>query len=177
MSFRRQAYFIRFVLPVSILCLFPYRVDADGGAVRLSERKGDYQITVFTAPTPLRAGTIDVSVLVQNAMTHELVSNVQVLIGVKPRGHHGQATLHPATDTNATNKLFRACNFELRTAGWWEFVVSIDDTSTTEQIQFSVEATDSLPKFQALWAWILWPAVPILLVAVHQYCLHTHKNE
>ena len=31
---------------------------ADGGAVRLSERQGNYRLTVFTAPTPVRAGPV-----------------------------------------------------------------------------------------------------------------------
>ncbi len=42
---------------------------ADGGAVRLRQRSGGYQIAVFTEPTPLRAGPVDVSVLVQDAET------------------------------------------------------------------------------------------------------------
>ncbi|HEV3259998.1 MAG TPA: hypothetical protein VG013_24230, partial [Gemmataceae bacterium] len=54
---------------VSLLSLLPSMAMADGGAIRLSEQKGDYQITVFTAPTPLRAGPVDVSVLIQNAAT------------------------------------------------------------------------------------------------------------
>ena len=44
---------------------------ADGGTVRLSEEQGRYRITVFTAPAPLRAGPVDVSVLVQEAATGE----------------------------------------------------------------------------------------------------------
>jgi len=47
---------------------------ADGGTVRLSQQQGNYQIAVLTTPTPLRAGPIDISVLVQKAGTHELVS-------------------------------------------------------------------------------------------------------
>src|SRR5262249_46030011 len=31
----------------------------DGGVVRLAERVGGYRVTVFTEPTPLRAGPID----------------------------------------------------------------------------------------------------------------------
>ena len=42
---------------------------ADGGSMRLSGKKGGYQITVFTAPTPFRAGPVDISVLVQDAST------------------------------------------------------------------------------------------------------------
>jgi len=170
MGFARHDRLAHCLLPVLLMCLFPFGVEADGGAVRLSERKGNYQITVFTAPTPLRAGTIDVSVLVQNALTQELASDVQVTIGAKPRGHPGHAMRQPATAEGATNKLFRATTFELRSSGWWEFVVSIDHSSKSEQVQFGVDVADPLPKYQTLWAWIGWPVVPILLFAIHQ-CL------
>ena len=43
----------------------------DGGTVRLSRCEGDYRISVFTAPTPFRAGPVDISVLVQDAATGE----------------------------------------------------------------------------------------------------------
>ena len=42
---------------------------ADGGSMRSVRKKGGYQITVFTAPTPFRAGPVDISVLVQDAST------------------------------------------------------------------------------------------------------------
>src|SRR5262245_6074967 len=99
---------------------------ADGGAVRLSQREGNYQITVLTAPTPLRAGPIDVSVLVQTADTNALVSDAKVTVNATRRGHPGQAVSHLATTEEATNKLFRAANFELHHPGSWEFEVTID---------------------------------------------------
>ena len=43
----------------------------DGGTVRLSRCEGGLRITVFTAPTPFRAGPVDISVLVQDAVTGE----------------------------------------------------------------------------------------------------------
>ena len=36
---------------------------ADGGAVRLRQRAGGYQIAVFTSPTPFRAGPVDLALI------------------------------------------------------------------------------------------------------------------
>src|SRR3954468_10866690 len=83
-------------------------VRADGGTVRLSQRQGGYQITVFTAPTPFRAGPVDVSVLVQDARTGQPVPQAEVAIRAAPRGRPSEAILQPATVEAATNKLFRA---------------------------------------------------------------------
>src|SRR5258708_34204239 len=70
---------------------------ADGGALRLSERAGGYRITVFTDPTPLRAGPVDVSVFVQDADTGEPAGGVRVTVQAAPRGRPDQAGRRPAT--------------------------------------------------------------------------------
>src|SRR5262245_4227648 len=75
---------------------------ADGGAVRLRERVGAYQLTVFTSPTPLRAGPVDVSVLVQDAATEEYVPDARVIVRLTAGGT-GEVLEYPATTETATN--------------------------------------------------------------------------
>src|SRR5258708_3068136 len=104
----------------SLLLLTSSPLWADGGAVRLSQREGNYQITVLTAPTPLRAGPIDISVLVQNAVNNRLVLEGRVAVTATPRDHPARAVCRRATAEAATNKLFRAAEFELSEAGWWD---------------------------------------------------------
>ena len=87
---------------------------ADGGAVRLHQRAGGYQIAVFTSPTPFRAGPVDVSVLVQDAATEECVPEAQVTVCLKAPGA-GRILECPATTEAATNRLFHAAVF--RTTG------------------------------------------------------------
>src|SRR6185503_19452201 len=95
-----------FLVLLSSLILHPSSlVFADGGTVRLSRREGNYNITVLTSPTPLRAGPLDVSVLVQRAETNELVTDGQVTINATPQAHPGHAVSHLATTLEATNKL------------------------------------------------------------------------
>src|SRR5262249_28873210 len=106
MSFRRRDRFGSRLLPVCVLVLCPSPAAADGGSVRLSEQQGNYRISVFTAPTPVRAGPVDISVLVQDAATGEVVSGVRVTIKVARRDAPGAAVDQPATTAAATNKLF-----------------------------------------------------------------------
>jgi hypothetical protein len=153
----------------SVFSLIPSLAMADGGTIRLSEQKGDYQITIFTAPTPLRAGPVDVSVLIQNAATKQPLSDVQINIQATHRGHHSVVIRHPATIEAATNKLFRAATFELNEPGWWEIEASIDVPFGETQARFDIEAAEPLPPYLAMWACISWPALPILLFAAHQF--------
>ena len=102
---------------------------ADGGSLRLSGKKGGYQITVFTAPTPFRAGPVDISVLVQDASTGDLVTQARVIVRMTKSGR--PALEYPATTEAATNKLFRAAQFELPEPGRWEMQVEVEGVAWT----------------------------------------------
>jgi hypothetical protein len=141
-------------------------VCADGGALRLSAVQRDYRISVFTAPTPFRAGPVDISVLVQDHQTGELVPAAQVRIRMKQPGR--QELAFPATFETATNKLFQAAQFELPYPGSWEIQVHVDGPHGPAEIGSQIDAAPALPGYHDLWVWIGWPAVPIVLFGVHQ---------
>jgi hypothetical protein len=154
---------------VSSLILHPSSfLRADGGTVRLSEQKGSYRITVFTAPIPLRTGPVDISVLVQDAATGEQVSGVQVTIEAKWRGSPGVTLSHPATTEAATNKLYYAATFDLPEPGWYSLEVSIDGALGEAQVRCELEAAEPLPSWLTVWPWVGWPVLAILLFGVHQ---------
>src|SRR5689334_7028854 len=96
------------LLPVIALALSPTATRADGGTVQLTEQLGAYHVTVMTAPAPLRAGPIDVSVLVLDAATKNPISEVLVTLHVAPQIRPDDEMLQPATREAATNKLFHA---------------------------------------------------------------------
>jgi hypothetical protein len=149
------------LLPPSFVC-------ADGGVVRLSERRDGCQITVFTTPTPFRAGPVDISVLVQNAETGNPISDARVTVRTVPRGRPAEAVQHTATSEAATNKLFQAAVFDLPEAGWWEVEIAVEREQKIIRTRFEVEAADPPPRWWSLWGWIGWPALAILLYGVHQ---------
>jgi len=151
---------------------------ADGGSVRLSEQKGNYHITVFTAPTPLRAGPVDISVLVQAAATGEPVPEAQVTLKATQRDPPGVAICSPATTEAATNKLFYAATFELPEPGWYALEVSIDGALGQAEARFEMEAAEPLPRWLAMWPWIAWPLLPISLFCIHQLLVRgrSHGN-
>ncbi|HEY7313150.1 MAG TPA: hypothetical protein VH643_27625 [Gemmataceae bacterium] len=144
-------------------------VIADGGTLRLSQRKQDYQITVFTSPTPLRSGPVDVSVLVQDAATGEPIPQVRVLVRAMPRGHPGEGISQPATSEAATNKLFRAAVFDLPEPGLWDMEIIIEESRGPVEIHFEMGAEEPLPRLGEMWPWIAWPAAAILFFGVHQW--------
>lgn len=141
----------------------------DGGTLRVSQQRGSLQITVFTSPTPLRAGPVDVSVLVQDANSGEARLptdriEVQAWRQVEP-----EMILHcQATSAAATNKLFQDAQFELPAAGKWEIQVTVDAPQGREDVRFEAEVADRLPRWASMWPWFTWPVLAILLFAIRE---------
>ena len=162
--------------PGHLVTLSPCHARADGGTVRLSQRARSYQVTVFTAPTPFRAGPVDVSVLVQDAGTGQVVPQAQVTVWVGQSARSRPAVAYPATTEAATNKLLHAALFDLAEPGWWELEIEVQGPRGSARVRCEVEAAEPWPRWLAFWPWISWPALAILLFGVHQLLVRTKSR-
>jgi hypothetical protein len=147
---------------------------ADGGAVRLRQRAGGYQVTVFTSPTPVRAGPVDVSVLVQDAATGECLPEARVAVRLTAP-QVGHVLEYPATAEAATNKLFRAAEFRLPEPGRWDVAVAVEGPHGPALVRFGMQADEPLPRWQQLWPWFSWPALAIGLFGMHRALVRRKK--
>jgi hypothetical protein len=142
---------------------------ADGGTVRLSQRKGDHQITVFTSPTPVRAGPVDISVFIQNAATGEPVPQARIRARAAPGGLPEEAMEETASHEKATNKLYQDALFDLPQAGRWDVLVVLDGLGEPMELAFEMEVEEALPRLGEMTPWIAWPAAAILLFLAHRW--------
>ena len=141
---------------------------ANGGTVRISRaRVGPWLVSVFSSPTPLRTGEVDISVLVQDT-ADAVVSDVPVTVEAHPIGvtTHAQPIAETATREEATNKLFQAAKFRVAATGEWEFRIRVGGDAKGDaggEVSFRAELTDPtlLDRPYLLAALIL---TPLLLV-------------
>jgi hypothetical protein len=140
----------------------------DGGTVRLSRCEGGLQISVFTAPTPFRAGPVDISVLVQDAITGAPIPEARITVKLSPRDQSVLPICLAATSDAATNKLLKAAVLELPEPGRWEVEVAIEGGQRVGRVRFELEAAGRAPQWPVIWPWIGWPAPVILLFSIHQ---------
>jgi hypothetical protein len=151
--------------------LAPCHARADGGTPRLRQQAGGYQITVFTAPTPICAGPVDVSVLVLDEATGEPEPAAQVAVRLTARDS-GVVLERTADATAATNKLLHAAICELPAPGWWNVEVAVTGPRGTARVQFALEANEPPPPWLEVWPWLAWPALAVALFALHQRLAH-----
>lgn len=135
--------------------------------MRLREQSGNYQIAVFTSPTPFRAGPVDVSVLVQDVASGECIPNAQVSVRLRARGA-SHVLEYPASADAATNKLFQAAVFRLPEPGWWDLEIAVEGPQGPAVVRFPIQADEPTPRWLDLWPWFVWPALPIALFCIHE---------
>ena len=151
------------------LCLAMTRpVFADGGAVRISEARGDLQVTVFTAPTPLVVGVADVSVLVLDARSGKPRIDLPIRVTAAPIDRSHRALRVEATNEAATNKLMRAASVTLGHTGTWQIEVAVEGL---EPLRFGVEVGEGPPPWREMSLWIGWPVLVIAAFAVRQWTI------
>lgn len=156
--------------PCLLIFLFPATTWADGGTLCFSKQCGSYRITLFTAPTSLRAGPVDFSVLVQAADSGKPLLDVHVAIQVYPKGEPQRQVGGVATTATATNKLFQSIQLELAEPGQWHVEVVVQSPEEAERVETELDVGPPLPSWIDLSLWIGWPAAAIVLFVIHQ-CL------
>jgi hypothetical protein len=149
---------------------------ADHAAMRLSEQAGAYRVTVFTSPTPMRAGTAEISVMVQNAASGDYESDARVIVRLTKRGT-GEETACPATAGAATNKLLRTAVVQLPEPGAWQIEVAVDGSHGPVRVRFSLEVDPAAPRWLELLPWYGWPAVVVGLFSMHQVLVRRRKSQ
>ncbi|MBL8797236.1 MAG: hypothetical protein JNM56_25260 [Planctomycetia bacterium] len=147
---------------------------ADGGTLQLSEQQGPYRIAVFTSPQPLRAGWIDLSVLVQDARTGDPLQDVNVrLVLTGPDGVERTLT---ASRAAATNQLFQAVRYELPLSGTWQVRVLLNGSRGPAEATFTMAAAAALPRWTELSFWIALPLIVVVLFVLHQWVLRAGQT-
>lgn len=153
-----------------LLAFAPSIARTDGGAVRYSERHLDRIVTIFTSPTPLRTGRVDISILLQDAETGTAVTHVPIDVHAELLDAQGvrQRTLDArATSNAATNKLLCAAELNLPTPGHCRIEVSVKGLGSGP-IGLDVDVEEGLPPWVETLIWMGWPLVAIALFAIHQ---------
>lgn len=150
------------------IVLSPLVARADGGAVCLHDKSGQFLVTVFVSPWPLRAGPVDTSVLVQDEQTGSVVFNAAVKLVVKPLSGEGSRLQAEATRENATNKLLQAARFDLPEPGWWMLTVVVSRGSENAVLSAKLQVAPALNRVAVIWPFLLFPPFAIGLFAVRQ---------
>jgi hypothetical protein len=153
---------------LAMLLLVPIVARADGGVVRVRQASGPFLISVFTASDPLRAGPIDVSVLVQDVGSGDPVLDATVGLALQPHDSASAPLLARATHERATNKLLQAAIVTIPAAGRWALRVDVRRGQDEATVTTGLQVAPPAPRLAAIWPYLLVPPLAIAVFALHQ---------
>jgi hypothetical protein len=141
---------------------------ADGGAMLLHQDAGAFTITLFAAPQPLRAGEADLSVMVQDRSSGEVLLDPVIDLTVATAAASATQQTVRLTKGQASNRLLQASTVHFSSAGKWRLTLAVRRGNDTAQLatEFTVEPDHS--RARLVWFYVLLPVGIILLFVIHQ---------
>jgi hypothetical protein len=159
------------------------QVLADGGTVLVQKRTSNLVVTVFGSPSILRAGPVDLSVLVQEADNAAPVLDATVRLGLSrlQSGTSNEAWVPPccslrspddlseipATHAAAQNKLLYAATPQLPQSGDWQLSVAVRRGSDVTSLNVPLRIEPPAPVWTQYWFWFALPPVLVGLYVTH----------
>ena len=147
---------------------------ADGGLLRTRQQAGPFIVSIFTAPE-LRAGPVDVSVLVQSS-GGTVLSDAVVDILLESATSPIERRQARATADAAANKLVKAAVVDLPAAGQWTLSVSVQFNGDAARVTCLLPVAPARSRMSLIWPWLVVPPVVIALFAVHQTLMHRRSS-
>ena len=143
---------------------------ADGGAVVLQKRSGPFMITLFSDPSPVRVGRVDLSVMCQKADDNSPVLDATVLLHLRRPGNGSEIvefTL-PAKHDKASNKLLYAAAVDLPSPGTWRVIVDIRQKETEASLMGSLTVLEKQAAIVTYWPFFVIVPLAALLFAINR---------
>lgn len=140
---------------------------ADGGAVQFEKAAGAFVITVFTTPSPLRAGPVDISLMIQRRDNQQPVLDCQAVVQLRKEGVMNIRS--EATHEAAQNKLLYAAPVQVPEPGPWELEVAIQRGDDSINIAGEITVASSAPVLLVYWRSLALPPLVIALFALNQW--------
>jgi len=157
-----------YVLACLLLAIGATAARADGGAMLLHQNAGSFTITLFAAPQPLHTGSADLSVMVQDRSSGQILLDPVIDLTVAaPVAGAAPQTVRLAKG-QASNRLLQATTVQFPSAGKWRLTLAVRRGNDTAQLVTECAVESDHSRATLVWFYVLLPAAIILLFIVHQ---------
>jgi hypothetical protein len=170
---RRLFSAILFLLSLSAACCY-----GDGGAVIKRQMIDGLQLTIFASPAPLRAGPVEVSVLVQRGEKPVLDAVVDISWQANSASsadwlppcctmESGTERI-PALRQHSNNRFLYSAIVPMKTAGPSVLRIRVLEAGREALLSCDLDVRRPLPPLLAFWPWLAFPPVAIAGFVLHQ---------
>jgi hypothetical protein len=176
---------------IFFLFLFLARTSwADGGAIQFQGDTGPFHVTVFTLPPILNAGSIDVTVLIQDRSKLDPLLDARVILDLSAQAgvDDGKALLRkeawappacalntpaslaniPANLNHGENRLLYGALVQVPFSGIWKLKVNIQRDSVTKSVETLLKVNAPAPPPLAYWQLFILPPIAVFGFILNQ---------
>jgi hypothetical protein len=153
---------------VLLLGIWATPAHGDGGAILLHRDAGAFTITLFGAPQPLHAGLADLSVLVQDRNSGQVLLDPTIDLTVAPEAAGGTQQTVRLERGQASNRLLQAAGVHFSSPGKWRLALVVRRGNEVAQLSTDCTVEPDRSRAMLVWFYVLLPVGIILLFAVHQ---------
>jgi hypothetical protein len=151
----------------------------DGGAIQFQGDAGSFHVTVFTLPPILSAGSVDVTVLIQDRSKLNPLLDAQVLLDLSPQTATAlkketwsppacamdmpvSLTDIPAKLNHGENRLFYGALVQVPFSGIWKLKINVRRDGETENVSTLLKVNPPSPPPLAYWQLFALPPLGVL---------------
>ena len=140
----------------------------DGGTMLLHQDAGAFTVTLFAAPRPLQVGAADLSVMVQDRASGDVLLDPMIdLTFVPESGNAMQQTVRLAKG-QASNRLLQATTVHFSSAGKWRLILLVQRGNDVAHLSTECTVEPDRSRATMVWFYVLLPVGIILLFVIHQ---------
>jgi hypothetical protein len=158
----------RACLLTGALILLAPAARGDAGTLRVSKQTRDLDVSIFTDPTPVYVGTLDVSILVQPRPGAPRQPIPVFRICAHPVNKPDAKKQCDDRPRPPLNQLFQAAQLEMTEPGLWLIEVEMDSGDGGLRVQFELPVEDGYATRESYGLWIGLPVVAIVVYFVHR---------
>jgi YtkA-like len=160
----------RTALAVCLLSCAALSVFGDGGSLIVRKQTGPIVVSVFSAESPIRVGTSDLSVMVQQASDESPVMDAKVMLRLT-KTTEGAVTevAAPASHAKATNKTLYAAQVTLPSQGTWHLFADVTADGTNSEVAANVNVLPPAPPVETYWPYFMLVPFAILLFLFNRW--------
>ena len=153
---------------VLVLGVWATGARGDGGTILLHQDAGPFTITLFATPQPLQVGGADLSVMVQDRSSEEVLLDPVIDLSVAPEAERGVQQTVRLERGRASNRLLQAATVHFSRAGKWRLMLLVRRGNDAASLSTECVVESDRSRAVLVWFYVLLPAGVILLFVIHQ---------
>ena len=135
--------------------------------MQFTKSTGPFSVTVFTTPSPLRAGRVDISLLIQSSDNQPPLLDCIAAVQLRKEGEASMSS--EATHEAAQNKVFYAAQMNIPQSGVWDLDVKITRGDESATVSGAITVAPSNHVLFVYWRSLAIPPIFVSLFALNQW--------